>query len=342
MSFHSNENENMAAGRGCGLCGCSHRGGCLSCGCVCGTASALTCPCCAATDVDARAAGLVEVTDPEVLSVGVSAGWADPETDPARIDWRARQAAALIPFRVTTEGRPVSPTALTAPTGITRGRNGLGRWGENAMADALVTATTPDGRWVLLVERVDGHGWAVPGGAIEVGESPLQAAARELAEETGLALPVEAWESGRPMVVPDPRASDEAWAVTVVARADLGSVDVLPDVAGADDAARAEWVRADFYAALEADLLRRFDRGSVFAAHVDLLRRELQVLEAADRFTAMVEQDRRAGEPMLAPSTRYWILVSSFGELETDAAIAAQVRAVVALERRHIAGGGAL
>lgn len=42
-------------------------------------------------------------THPNVLSAGVTAGWADPETDPTRIDWPARQRAAAIWFDVEAE-----------------------------------------------------------------------------------------------------------------------------------------------------------------------------------------------------------------------------------------------
>ncbi|GAB3265190.1 NUDIX domain-containing protein [Kineosporia babensis] len=212
---------------------------------------------------------LVEYTDPATFTAGVAEGWAEAETDPTRIDWTARQAAALLPFEVRA-GRPVTPGAST---GIDRGRNGLGLWGENPMADALVTAQTDDGvRWVLLVERGDGHGWAVPGGSIETGESPQQAAARELSEETTFAVLFARWECSEPRWVPDPRASDEAWAVTVVAHTHL-HVGRLPQVKGADDARRAAWIRAESYHAVVADLADR--GGRVFAAHCDLLRQYL-------------------------------------------------------------------
>ena len=93
------------------------------------------------------------------------------------------------------------------------------------MADALVTVTCAHYRYLLMVERGDGRGWAVPGGAAEPGETGIQAAVRELAEETGLAVPQEACRADAPVYVPDPRASDEAWAVTVPVRVDLGPRD---------------------------------------------------------------------------------------------------------------------
>jgi 8-oxo-dGTP pyrophosphatase MutT (NUDIX family) len=39
---------------------------------------------------------------------------------------------------------------------------------------------------VLLIRRSDNDNWAVPGGAIDLGESPVQAAVRETREETGI------------------------------------------------------------------------------------------------------------------------------------------------------------
>jgi NUDIX domain len=108
----------------------------------------------------------------------VAEGWAEAETDPARIDWAERQARAAIPFEVI-DGRPVNPCEKT---GTTRGRNEMGCWGEQQMADALVTCTCHGTRYLLMIERSDGYGWAVPGGAVEPGETGLQAAVREPAE----------------------------------------------------------------------------------------------------------------------------------------------------------------
>ncbi|MBM0201799.1 NUDIX domain-containing protein [Micromonospora sp. STR1s_5] len=193
--------------------------------------------------------------------------------DPTRIDWAERQKHAAIPFDVV-DGRPVNPFA---PTGIRHGRHELGHWGEALAADALVTVTIRGYRWILMVERGDGHGWALPGGHVDPGENPADAAVRELAEETGLRLPMAAWRLSEPRYVPDPRASDEAWMVTVLATTDLGEFRgrrQLPAVTGTDDARRACWTFAPSYRALQRHL-RRLYNGTVFPAHRPMLAAEL-------------------------------------------------------------------
>jgi ADP-ribose pyrophosphatase YjhB (NUDIX family) len=52
-------------------------------------------------------------------------------------------------------------------------------------ADALVQ---DDGGRVLLVRRSDDGRWAMPGGWVEPGETPADAAVRETLEETGLVV----------------------------------------------------------------------------------------------------------------------------------------------------------
>lgn len=72
-------------------------------------------------------------------------------------------------------------------------------------------------------------------------------------------------------VVPDPRASDEAWMVTTPVRFDLGvHLGALPDVDGMDDARRTVWVPALDYDCV-VDHLHYGYSGNVFPAHRDLL-----------------------------------------------------------------------
>ncbi len=55
-------------------------------------------------------------------------------------------------------------------------------------------AAVPDDRGqILLLKRSDGRGWGLPGGWVDVHESPAQAAVREVWEEAGLRVEPEAY-----------------------------------------------------------------------------------------------------------------------------------------------------
>lgn len=189
-------------------------------------------------------------------------------TDPLSIDWALRLVRAVVPFKLSPTRLPLHPLAAQLPN-LRPGRGDLWHWGEAVASDALVTATDEHGtRRLLMVERADGHGWALPGGCLDAGESPHAACVRELGEETGLVV-AEADAVMLPgRIVPDPRQGLHAWMVTVPGVIHLGIG--LPDVEGLDDAADAAWIRAVNFHELLATLDMR--GGQLFPAHRDMLR----------------------------------------------------------------------
>jgi ADP-ribose pyrophosphatase len=160
-------------------------------------------------------------------------------------------------------------SALTLGVQPTRPRDDWA-WGENRTVDAVVLATTLVGqRHLLLIRRGDCGAWALPGGWVESGESVTVAAARELAEETGLRVPHACGIPQRPRLVPDPRSTAWSWIVTTPVVLDLGVVDKLPEVEGGDDAREADWFLADDFTEL-VDCVEV--RGGLYGAHRPMLR----------------------------------------------------------------------
>lgn len=76
--------------------------------------------------------------------------------------------------------------------------------------DAIVEG--PDGSVLLVERRNPPHGWALPGGFVDYGESVEAAVAREVAEETGVRLR-DARQFG---VYSDPARDPRGHTVTVV------------------------------------------------------------------------------------------------------------------------------
>lgn len=56
----------------------------------------------------------------------------------------------------------------------------------NSLVPSVNTIVTNDRGEILLIRRTDSGNWALPGGAIDLGESVTQAAIRETLEETGI------------------------------------------------------------------------------------------------------------------------------------------------------------
>ena len=95
---------------------------------------------------------------------------------------------------------------------------------------ADVVILDPLGRVVLVLRKNPPHGWALPGGFVEVGETVEAAAAREAKEETSLKVTV----THLLGVYSDPRRDARGHTASVVF---LGRAD--GDPTGADDAREA-------------------------------------------------------------------------------------------------------
>jgi 8-oxo-dGTP pyrophosphatase MutT (NUDIX family) len=64
------------------------------------------------------------------------------------------------------------------------------RIGATALLRIGAAAAVMDGDRLLLTKRTDNDEWCMPGGAVEPGERPAEAAERETLEETGLSVRV--------------------------------------------------------------------------------------------------------------------------------------------------------
>lgn len=60
----------------------------------------------------------------------------------------------------------------------------------NSIVAACTVVTRDSEGWVLLIRRTDNQLWALPGGAMEFGETISHTAVREVQEETGLDVEV--------------------------------------------------------------------------------------------------------------------------------------------------------
>jgi len=56
----------------------------------------------------------------------------------------------------------------------------------NSLVPSVNVVVTNEADDILMIRRTDNGNWAVPGGAIDLGESVAQAAVRETLEETGI------------------------------------------------------------------------------------------------------------------------------------------------------------
>ncbi len=117
----------------------------------------------------------------------------------------------------------------------------LDRWPRPALTVDVAVFVRVAPLLVLLIQRAEppfAGEWALPGGFVEEGETVASAAARELAEETG----IEAgglWLLG---VYSAPGRDPRGWTVSV---AYVHELDAELAVKGGDDAAAARWFAVD-------------------------------------------------------------------------------------------------
>lgn len=150
--------------------------------------------------------------------------------------------------------------------------------GPNYTADAVVI--DPSTAKILLVERSDGGGWALPGGFIDPDDtSGYEAAIREAKEEASIDI-----DGYAPCIfkgiVDDPRNSDRAWIET---EAFLFRASSEVPVSGSDDALLADWKELVALPPL-------------YASHQNIIERALDTLDSQiltetltlpDRFTTV-------------------------------------------------------
>ncbi len=103
-------------------------------------------------------------------------------------------------------------------------------------ADVIITPPGQPRRVVLIRRGNPPHGWALPGGFVDYGESLECAAKREALEETGLAVDIRR----QFHVYSDPERDPRGHTVTVVFHGEAVGSPV-----GGDDAAEARFFDAD-------------------------------------------------------------------------------------------------
>jgi 8-oxo-dGTP diphosphatase len=126
------------------------------------------------------------------------------------------------------------------------------------------------GSSILMVHhrRDERDYWTLPGGGVEAGESPSQAAVRELAEETGLDMGAVHLEQLKTYGAPrrDPRGR-------VVTVAHLALAPDLPSPRSGSDAAHAAWMSVD---EAFAGATLAFDHDQILADGVERARSKLE------------------------------------------------------------------
>lgn len=188
--------------------------------------------------------------------------WSEESTDYAPVEYIGKKTAGRIsaglpgfkaqadPYadyeswtgeQITTDpsnGRPLNPTGRTGYAGL----GSCSFYGPNLAADPVVTRDGIDGPEVLLIQRGDTGEWAIPGGKLDAGEEPWEAAQRELSEESGMKVDFSCAGTLYQGYVDDPRNTDNAWFETTALHVHVSGEEAAQNPVGADDAIASRWV----------------------------------------------------------------------------------------------------
>jgi 8-oxo-dGTP pyrophosphatase MutT (NUDIX family) len=122
----------------------------------------------------------------------------------------------------------------------------------NSLVPAVNVVVENDKGEILMIRRTDNDNWALPGGAIDLGESVTQAAIRETKEETGIDIEI----TGLVGIYSDPKHVIRYTSNNEV-RQEFSIVLSASPLAGvrtpSDESREVEWVDKEFVAGREMD-----------------------------------------------------------------------------------------
>ncbi|MES9543723.1 NUDIX domain-containing protein [Actinomadura sp. NPDC000600] len=122
----------------------------------------------------------------------------------------------------------------------------------NSLVPSVNVVVENDKGEILMIRRTDNDNWALPGGAIDIGESVAQAGVRETKEETGIDVEI----TGLVGVYSDPRhvihytSNNEVrqeFSILLIGKACTG------DPTLSDETSRVEWLGSDAVQRLQMD-----------------------------------------------------------------------------------------
>src|SRR6266487_4253653 len=139
----------------------------------------------------------------------------------------------------------------------------------NSIVPSVNVIVTNDKSEILLIKRSDNDNWAVPGGAIDIGESMTEAAVRETKEETGVDCEI----TGLVGIYTDPRhvihytSNDEVrqeFSIVLTARAVGG------ELTPSDESLDVRWIEREHLGDHEMDRSMRLRIGHYLAGRGEL------------------------------------------------------------------------